>query len=131
MSAGLTFKGVSKIEHIIPGQETHTTDPAKYEVVSTGFVVGVSFFLLSVHPYIVSAITAISTTQRSKDKSFVNFVFFIMFFSLEIIPSLRWFYHSHRHSQFLKMFLSASISTWCIFFAFSGFPNGLSSVCGF
>lgn len=32
MSAGLTFKGVSKIEHVIPGTGTHVTDPSKYTV---------------------------------------------------------------------------------------------------
>lgn len=36
MSEGLTFQSVSKIEHVIPGQETHTTAPEKYEVVTTG-----------------------------------------------------------------------------------------------
>ena len=32
LSAGLTFKEVTKIEHVIPGTDTHTTDPGKYTV---------------------------------------------------------------------------------------------------
>ena len=32
MDDGLTFLQVSKIEHVIPGSETHTVDSAKYEV---------------------------------------------------------------------------------------------------
>ena len=36
MSAGLTFSGVTKIEHVIPGEDTHPTDPSKYTVVTTG-----------------------------------------------------------------------------------------------
>lgn len=36
MTAGLTFTGVTKIEHVIPGQETHTVPAAKYNVVTAG-----------------------------------------------------------------------------------------------
>lgn len=36
MSEGLTFQEVAKIEHVIPGQETHTTPAEKYEVVTAG-----------------------------------------------------------------------------------------------
>ena len=36
MSAGLTFQGVTKIEHVIPGQETHDTTADKYQVVTSG-----------------------------------------------------------------------------------------------
>ena len=43
MSAGLTFQGVSKIEHVIPGKETHVTDPAKYTVVTEGLTDGCTF----------------------------------------------------------------------------------------
>ena len=32
MSEGLTFKSVSKIEHVVPGSDTHTVDNAKYTV---------------------------------------------------------------------------------------------------
>ncbi len=32
LSAGLTFKEVTKIEHVIPGTDTHTADPSKYTV---------------------------------------------------------------------------------------------------
>ena len=32
MSAGLTFQGVSKVEHVIPGLETHVTSADKYTV---------------------------------------------------------------------------------------------------
>jgi fimbrial isopeptide formation D2 family protein/LPXTG-motif cell wall-anchored protein len=32
MSAGLTFQGVSKVEHVIPGVETHVTSADKYTV---------------------------------------------------------------------------------------------------
>jgi len=34
LSEGLTFKEVTKIEHVIPGIETHITDPSKYTVVT-------------------------------------------------------------------------------------------------
>lgn len=37
MSKGLTFKGVTKVEHVIPGTGTHDEDPDSYEVVTTGF----------------------------------------------------------------------------------------------
>lgn len=36
MSEGLTFQEVAKIEHVIPGKETHTTPAEKYEVVTAG-----------------------------------------------------------------------------------------------
>ena len=32
MSAGLTYKGVTKIEHVIPGKETHEMETNRYEV---------------------------------------------------------------------------------------------------
>lgn len=32
MADGLTYKEVTKIEHVVPGQDTHTVDAAKYEV---------------------------------------------------------------------------------------------------
>ncbi len=34
MSAGLTFKGVTGIEHVVPGTGTHTVDASEYEVVT-------------------------------------------------------------------------------------------------
>ena len=43
MSAGLTFNGVTKIEHIIPGKETHTTPDTKYDVVTEGLDAGCTF----------------------------------------------------------------------------------------
>ena len=36
MSAGLTFKEVTKIEHVIPGKETHTASADKYTVNTPG-----------------------------------------------------------------------------------------------
>jgi len=36
MSAGLTFNEVTKIEHVIPGNQTHETPKEKYDVVTTG-----------------------------------------------------------------------------------------------
>lgn len=43
MSAGLTFKQVSKIEHVVPGKDTTTVDSTKYSVVSTGLTDGCTF----------------------------------------------------------------------------------------
>lgn len=43
MSSGLTFQEVSKIEHVIPGKETHTTGTDKYEVVTAGLTDGCTF----------------------------------------------------------------------------------------
>lgn len=43
MSNGLTFKGVTKIEHIIPGKETHVADTSKYNVVTAGLTDGCTF----------------------------------------------------------------------------------------
>ena len=34
MSKGLTFTGVTKVEHVVPGIETHTVETSKYEVVT-------------------------------------------------------------------------------------------------
>lgn len=34
MSAGLTFKGVTEIEHVVPGSDTHTVDADKYTVIT-------------------------------------------------------------------------------------------------
>lgn len=34
MSSGLTFKSVTKIEHVVPGTDTHTVDTTKYTVKS-------------------------------------------------------------------------------------------------
>ena len=43
MSAGLTFGEVTKITHIIPGSDEHTTTPDKYTVVKTGLGDGCTF----------------------------------------------------------------------------------------
>jgi len=43
MSAGLTFGSVTKIEHVIPGQETHVTPADRYEVVTAGLTDGCTF----------------------------------------------------------------------------------------
>lgn len=43
MSEGLTFNEVTKITHIIPGSEEHTTTPDKYTVVTTGLGDGCTF----------------------------------------------------------------------------------------
>lgn len=36
MSEGLTFQEVTKVEHVIPNKETHTTSTEKYDVVTEG-----------------------------------------------------------------------------------------------
>ena len=43
MSAGLTFKGVTKIEHIIPSSKTTTVDAKYYTVVTEGLTDGCTF----------------------------------------------------------------------------------------
>lgn len=43
MSTGLTFKGVSQIEHIIPGTGTHVVPVEKYTVKTTGLTDGCTF----------------------------------------------------------------------------------------
>jgi len=43
MSNGLTFKKVSKIEHVIPGNETHETPADRYTVVTEGLTDGCTF----------------------------------------------------------------------------------------
>ena len=46
MSAGLTFKGVTKIEHVIPGTATHDVPAAKYSVVTSGLTDGCTFHVV-------------------------------------------------------------------------------------
>jgi len=43
MSAGLTFMGVTKIHHIIPGQDEHDTPTTLYEVKTDGLTDGCTF----------------------------------------------------------------------------------------
>jgi len=43
MSAGLTFKGVTAVEHIVPGEGTTIVDPAEYTVKTTGITDGCTF----------------------------------------------------------------------------------------
>jgi len=43
MSAGLTFEGVTKIEHVVPGSDTHTVGNEDYEVVTDGLTDGCTF----------------------------------------------------------------------------------------
>ena len=43
MSAGLTFQGVTKIEHVVPGAGTHEVDEEDYEVVTEGLEAGCTF----------------------------------------------------------------------------------------
>ena len=43
MSAGLTFQQVDKIEHVVPGSDTHGVDTDLYEVVTEGLHEGCTF----------------------------------------------------------------------------------------
>lgn len=43
MSSGLTFKNVTKIEHVIPSSETHEVEKEKYTVVTEGLTDGCTF----------------------------------------------------------------------------------------
>lgn len=43
MEDGFTFQSVSKVEHVIPGVETHNTDASKYTVKTTGIEAGCDF----------------------------------------------------------------------------------------
>lgn len=46
MEAGFTFQEVTRVEHVIPGTETHTTDASKYSVKTTGITDGCDFEVL-------------------------------------------------------------------------------------
>ena len=43
MSAGLTFQGVTKIEHVVPSVGTHEVDAEDYQVVTAGLTDGCTF----------------------------------------------------------------------------------------
>lgn len=46
MSAGLTFKGVTKVEHIVPPNDTHVVEAGKYTVVTEGLTDGCAFHVV-------------------------------------------------------------------------------------